>query len=202
MDPRALETVLLVARALDSVGAPYFVAGSLASSAYGFPRATNDADLIVDLDEQQVQPLAAKLSSDFVIDADAALAAVRRRASFNVIRASTVEKVDLFVGRELPWQREEMARRRRVTLDDTDPPETLYLASPEDTVLSKLAWYRPGREVSDRQWRDVLAVLRVQAGELHLTYLRRWAAERGVEDLLARALQAAATDQQQGDAPS
>jgi len=188
IDPGPFETVLLVVRALDAVGAPYFVAGSLASSAYGFPRATNDADLIVDLAEPQVDALVAALSSEFVVDAGMALAAIHKRSSFNIIRRSTVEKVDLFVGRELPWQQEEMARRRQVTLTPRDPAEVVYFASAEDTVLSKLAWYRLGREVSERQWADVLAILRVQAAELDLAYLERWAAERGVTDLLDRAL--------------
>ena len=63
-------------------------------------------------------------------------------------------------------------------------------ASPEDTILSKLEWYRLGGEVSERQWRDVLGVLKTCAGELDLDYLHKWAKEIGVTDLLERALQA------------
>jgi len=60
--------------------------------------------------------------------------------------------------------------------------------SPEDTVLAKLEWFRLGGEVSDRQWRDVLGVLKVQGERLDLVYLRRWAAALRIADLLEQAL--------------
>jgi hypothetical protein len=61
----------------------------------------------------------------------------------------------------------------------------------EDTILSKLEWYRMGGEVSNRQWRDVLGVLKTRAGELDLAYMQKWANELKVEDLLDRALKEA-----------
>jgi hypothetical protein len=45
-----------------------------------------------------------------------------------------------------------------------------------------------GGEVSDRQWRDILGVLKTRAGELDLDYLQKWANELKVSDLLERAL--------------
>ena len=65
-------------------------------------------------------------------------------------------------------------------------------ASPEDTILAKLEWHRMGGEVSDRQWRDILGVLKTRAGELDLTYLHTWAKELKVNDLLERILKEAA----------
>ena len=62
------------------------------------------------------------------------------------------------------------------------------MATPEDTVLAKLVWYRQGDEISDRQWRDILGVLVVQGERLDLAYMRRWAASLDVSDLLERAL--------------
>ena len=65
--------------------------------------------------------------------------------------------------------------------------ETLYVCSPEDIIVQKLKWYRLGREVSDRQWRDVLGVLKLQGEVLDFAYLRHWAGREEVADLLIRA---------------
>ena len=55
-------------------------------------------------------------------------------------------------------------------------------------MIHKLRWYRMGGGVSDRQWRDVLGVLKVGAGALDRGYLNRVAGDLGLADLLARAL--------------
>lgn len=73
----------------------------------------------------------------------------------------------------------------------TNPEQSVYVVSPEDIVLAKLEWYRMGGEVSDRQWRDILGVLKTRAGEVDVDYLRTWAGELKVGDLLERALQEA-----------
>jgi hypothetical protein len=86
----------------------------------------------------------------------------------------------------------------------TDPERTAYVASAEDTVLTKLEWYRMGgedfgelsRAVSEQQWRDVLGVLKVQGERLDLAYLRRWAAALSVADLLEQALAQAGQSQE------
>jgi hypothetical protein len=81
----------------------------------------------------------------------------------------------------------QFARRQKKSVGQTAPLE-LFFASAEDTVLAKLDWYRQGGCVSDRQWRDVLGVLKVQAGALDHLYLAHWAGELGVTQLLHRAL--------------
>ena len=59
-----------------------------------------------------------------------------------------------------------------------------YVASAEDTILTKLEWYRMGGESSDRQWNDVLNVIKVQGEQLDRDYLMHWARQLGVADLL------------------
>jgi hypothetical protein len=56
----------------------------------------------------------------------------------------------------------------------------------EHTLLRKLEWYRRGGEISERQWRDVQAIARIQGDRLDLEHLRFWAARLGVMDLLER----------------
>jgi len=185
-----LRAALKVARALEALDVPYLVGGSLASSVYGVPRATQDADLVADLEAGQVDDLVQALEGEFYVDAERVRAAVRRRASFNVIYLRTMLKVDVFVLPHDEFHRTQMSRRRRMTLSE-GPESSVEVASAEDTVIEKLAWYRLGGGVSERQWLDVLGVLKVQGAKLDRGYLGRWAEEQEVGDLLARALQEA-----------
>ena len=83
---------------------------------------------------------------------------------------------------------EEQFRRARLQILSVEPKIEVVVATAEDTILAKLEWYRKGGEVSERQWRDVLGVLKVQAGALDVDYLYRMADELGVKDLLEKAL--------------
>jgi hypothetical protein len=69
--------------------------------------------------------------------------------------------------------------------------EYFSVASAEDTILAKLEWFRAGGEVSERQWSDVVGVLRTAGTAVDQPYLRQWALALGVADLMERALEAA-----------
>lgn len=183
------EPILVVgqlAHAFDTLGVQYVVGGSLASSVYGIPRATQDVDLVAEMNSSHAEPLAQLLGGDFYVDVDMILDAVRRRASFNVIHLATMFKADVFVMKGDSWSREEMRRARSEQLDGPHGALTIRFASPEDTLLHKLVWYRLGNEISDRQWGDILGVFKVQGTLLDDEYLDRWATALGVDDLLNR----------------
>ncbi len=99
-------------------------------------------------------------------------------------------KVDVFARKRRPFDQAQFERRTAQVVAIA-PERTAYVASPEDTVLTKLEWYRMGGDVSERQWRDALGVLKVQGERLDLAYLRRWATALEVADLLEKALIAA-----------
>ena len=96
-------------------------------------------------------------------------------------------KVDVFIPLPRPFLRSQISRAQR-QMFSLESEVSAKFASPEDTVLSKLEWYRMGGEVSDRQWRDILGVLKTRAGELDIDYLLKWADELKVSDLLKRIL--------------
>jgi hypothetical protein len=179
-----VDVTLLVTQALERSGVAYFLGGSLASSFQGEPRATNDVDLVVDLEPARVRAFVAALGPDFDVDEEALRRAAVERTSWNIIYAPAVTKIDLFVLRDTPFDLAEFSRRRRV---DVRAGESLYIKSPEDSVLRKLLWYRAGGEVSDRQWRDVVQVLRQSRSVLDAAYLDEWGGRLALTDLLARA---------------
>jgi hypothetical protein len=187
-----IPAAILVIRALERLGVPYLVGGSLASSVYGTPRATNDVDLVADLRPHHVDGLLRELGGEFAVEETALREAVAKQRQLSLIHVETVEKIDVFLAGQDAWTHQQLSRRQQQSVEGSPVGHTAYYATPEDTVLSKLRWYRQGREVSERQWSDVVSILRVQAGALDDQYLDRWAAELGVADLLERARQDAA----------
>lgn len=173
--------------ALGAIGASWAVGGSLASAAYGEPRATNDVDVVAVLDEAGARRLAALLGDDFYCSEEAAVDAVRRHDSFNVIDQRSFLKIDVFVPGPGPLGVGQLHRRRELSLvGGVEVP----VLGPEDVVLQKLRWYRMGGGVSDRQWRDLVEVLR--AGDLDQAYLDEVAAATDLSELLERARRDAA----------
>lgn len=179
-----IEVTTLVVAALERVGVPYTVGGSLASSFSGEPRASIDADILVDMTAAQATLFLDALGEDFYADADALQRAVASGSSTNLIHFESSIKVDLFVAGSVLDARE-LERRRRV---EVAPNCSWYIHSPEDILLQKLVWYRQGGEISDRQWRDAIAILVVQGSRLDRAYLTSTAALIGVSGLLERAL--------------
>src|SRR5579863_1039830 len=185
--PDALVATLAVTKVLEGLAIPYLIAGSLASSYHGIPRSTADADLVAALRVEHAVPLVSRLAPAFYVDLDRVLGAIQRRSSFNAIHLATMVKVDFFILQDTPAAQKEMERRQPMRL--TDPPEIiLHVASAEDTIVQKLAWYRLGREVSEHQWKDVLGIIKVRSEVLDLAYLRDAAAALAITDLLDRAL--------------
>ena len=188
MHDESLRAMRPVADALDRLGIRYHVGGSLASSAYGIPRSTIDVDLVADVTPEQAEPLAAALGDDYYAAAEGMRDAVRHGTSFNVIYLLLMYKVDVFPLKDRDYDRQAFERAQVHAVVEGDPTSHFPLASPEDVILNKLEWYRLGEEVSNRQWLDVLNVVKVRSTTLDCRYLRRWAGELRVSDLLERAL--------------
>jgi len=176
---------LLVGAAIESAGGSYFVGGSVASSIHGDPRTTNDVDFVVSLPLGRIDAFIRALGSDFELDRDMLREALRAARSANGFYLPVLTKIDIFgLGGE-PFDESEFARRSAVQVGSAG--EALVVKSPEDSILRKMLWFRDGGGVSDRQWRDIVSILRVGASGLDTSYLTQWAARLGCTDLLARA---------------
>jgi hypothetical protein len=171
--------------ALADLGVAYHLGGSYASSVHGVPRQTRDADVVVDLDESTVRRLGERLRRDFYLDDERLVEAVTQGSSANLIHLATGFKVDLFVKGPHPFDHLELSRSVVAQLPGAEG-RAVRVKSAEDTVLRKLWWFQQG--ASERQWTDVLGILKVQRGRLDLEHLERWARELGVGELLQRAL--------------
>jgi len=182
-----LLVVTTLAGVFDALGVRYVVGGSLASSIHGVPRATQDVDLVAELEPSHAEPLFRRLEPSFHVDLESVRDSIMGRSSFNAIHLATMFKADIFVARADEWSRLQLERARIETLETPSGPRTIRFASAEDTLVHKLRWYRLGNEISDRQWRDILGILTVQGEDLGSAYLDHAARLLGVEDLLRRA---------------
>jgi hypothetical protein len=187
--PDLWTALLPVIDAVEALGVPYHVGGSVASSFTGIARATQDADLVANLRPEHAAPLVRALDGPYYIDQERVEHAIQSRRSFNAIHLPTMYKVDVFVSKDTPFARENMLRR--VAIEIPDLGRSLWFSSPEDIVLHKLLWYAEGGGVSDRQWYDLEGVLRLQGTRLDQDYLRSWAERLGIADLLGRAVREA-----------
>jgi hypothetical protein len=158
---------------------PYMLTGSVAASYHGRPRATHDADVVIDPDVERLDAFVKDLdAAGFYVDAAGARLAFERRRQFNAIDMESASKIDLIVRKDRPFSIAEFARRQRVDLSFADG---VAVVSAEDAILSKLEWAKSSGD-SERQIRDAANVLEMNPG-LDRGYVDRWAEELGVDDL-------------------
>ncbi|MEG4167817.1 MULTISPECIES: hypothetical protein [unclassified Microcoleus] len=189
-----IELAQKIASILLPLNIPYVVGGSVASSLLGENRSTQDLDLVIDLEARTAQRLIDAMSGEFYISESAVTEAIAnsrtapRESSFNVIYLPSMEKADIFVmSSDDPFSASVMSRRQLYPVSGLTE-EGIYIYSPEDIVLQKLSWYKLIPGGSQKQWRDVLGVLKVQGERLDLAYLNQWAVTLKLTDLLSGAL--------------
>lgn len=175
MGPTDLLTV--VASVCERLGIPYRAVGSMAASLYGEPRSTNDVDVVVQLDAANVDAFCASFPEpEYYCSLDAARNAVRKRFQFNILHLTSGLKVDVIQGSDSPFDRARFSRGKRLPVDDL---HEVWFAAPEDVILKKLDFFREGG--SEKHLRDVVGILKVQAGQIDDAYLAQWIARLKLE---------------------
>lgn len=171
----------------DRLNIPYYVSGSVASSLQGEVRFTQDLDLAIDLQHEQGVLLIETLSPDFYISEVAVNEAIQGiTTSFNVIHLQTIEKADIFISGKDEFSVSKMNRRQLYQVDKSQ--SSFYVCSPEDTILQKLLWLKMGQDQSQKQWRDVLGVLKLQRESLDFAYLGVWGEKLGIKERLQQGI--------------
>jgi len=185
-----IQIITMVAKRLDEAKIPYYIGGGIASINYGEPRLTNDADIVIRIVPFQIHKFVQAFENDFVVSADAIQDALNRRYAFNIIHIETAFKIDFYpTTDDDEMEISAFARRQQINIGDGE----IWMASAEDVILAKLHWFRKGGEVSEKQWRDVLGVLKVQGERLDFAYLESMTGRFGLADLLKRARDDAGT---------
>jgi hypothetical protein len=166
-----------VLAALEAAGVPHMLTGSFASSFHGVPRGTQDIDIVIAPDREQLLALIAKFpASRYYVSRDAALDALAHHGQFNVIDLATGWKIDFIIRKPRAFSREEFGRRRPADLSGME----IDIASAEDVLLAKLEWAKRGG--SARQIEDAAGIIRLQGGRLDIDYVRRWVEALGLQE--------------------
>lgn len=177
-----------VVDAFCALGIRHFVGGSVASSFHGATRTTMDVDVVCELTEDKISAFLDSFDHDFYKSESAVRDAVRNKTCFNLIHMPTSFKVDVFVSRGRPFDIESMQRASLQRLGESRTVD-VPIASAEDSIISKLDWYRLTNETSARQWDDVSRLIKLLGDSADLDYLKRAAESVGVVDLLNKLLE-------------
>jgi hypothetical protein len=161
------------------------ISGSVGSSYHGQPRATKDIDLVIAPTEEQFQNFIESLGTGYYVSLEDIRDVFTDRSIFNVIDVQTGWKADFILRKDRAFSCQEFERRHRAKIGEVD----VWMTSPEDMILSKLEW----SEVSslEQQFQDALGIAVVQWDHLNIGYLRKWARELQLKDILEQLLERA-----------
>ncbi len=180
----ALEPLI---KAFEELKILYYIGGSIASSAYGTARLTLNIDLVTNLLTHHIKPFTEKLKDEYYVDAEMIAEAIKTKSSFNLLHLQSMLKIDIFILKDSTYSTKEFERKVKDKLEEDEKPINIYLCSPEDIILNKLEWYKIGGKTSEKQWSDILGVIKVQAENLDRDFLKYWAKQLEVFELLVKA---------------
>ena len=168
-----------VVEVLEELAIPYAVVGSVASSAYGEARHTQDVDILLHLGYGDVQPLCQRFPSpEYYVSTEAAIQAIQSGGQFNIIESSTGDKADLMIPKYGTWQEQQLSFRRKLQIL---PNRDIFVARPEDVILSKMQYYKEGG--SEKHLRDITGMLKISPDQIDKDYVKIWANHLGVTDV-------------------
>ena len=179
----ASEVFRRIASHLNQAGIAHMLVGSFAATYYGASRSTRDIDIVMEAHPDDLRKFIPALQQDnYYVELDAALEAQRHESLFNAIDNETGWKIDFIFLKSSPFSQEEFQRRQAAAIFGI----SLFVASAEDLILSKLEWSRLGE--SHRQREDAARVLRAQWPMLDQAYLRKWIANLHLQEQWTDAL--------------
>lgn len=173
-----MQELNLITNRLESARIPYCIVGGLAAIAYGRPRLTLDADLVLALGPGHIKALVSAFPiEDFYLPPEEVLHAEIQRESrghFNIIHQHSALRADCYLPGKSPLAQWELANRRKLE----GPFGGGWFAPPEAVIVNKLLFFREGK--SQKHLEDIAAIL--DAGSVpNRSELLRWISELGLE---------------------
>jgi hypothetical protein len=173
-------------RILTTLEVPYYITGGVAAIAYGEPRTTRDIDIVMDIAPTDIDRLVAALEAEGFYVPGVEDVRSGRMTSLGITHMESISRADLVLTRTGEF---DLMKFQRIRPIDVPGVGTFNFVSPEDVILAKLLWGRQSQ--SEKQWRDVLGVLKVQGDSLDFDYLNQWAAQLDLVDVVQQAIAAA-----------
>lgn len=176
------DAVKEVCRRLDEARIPYMISGSTAANLYTQPRATNDVDIVIQIEVKRAGAVLDAFKNDFYVSEEAVRDAFGGIGMFNIIHHASVTKFDLILLKGDQFSQTAFGRRIRETFEDA----TLWFISLEDLVLQKLLWHQ--QSGSELQREDVRRLIVANRERLDERYCLQWAKHLGLEEKLRACL--------------
>ena len=173
------ELLRYVVGAIERLGLPYMVTGSVATIFFGEPRFTNDIDIVLTLAPGQIVEFCQAFPApEFYLSEEAVREAVQQRGQFNIIHPTSGLKADIIIPQDTLYDRTRFTRAKRVR------PGGDYeasFASAEDVIIKKMEYYQQGG--SEKHLRDITGVLKISGSKVDLDYIADWASKLGLESV-------------------
>ena len=171
-----IKVLKIVVKRLESARIPYMITGSIAANFYTTPRMTRDIDIVIEVEEKDVETLFSLFSSDFYVDKNSIRNAIRNKQIFNIIHSEGIVKVDFIIRKDTNYRNLEFENRRSIVFEG----QKIFIAAPEDLILSKLFWAR--ESLSEMQIRDVKNLFKT-IHNLDRGYIEKWVHELGLDEV-------------------
>lgn len=181
-----IELAIQLHRIFERLAIEYYITGGIAAATYGEPRLTQDLDVVLNITPNAIDQLAVALENEGFYVPGVEDVKLGRMNTLGITHQETIARADLMITSANPFDRLKFERRQQLSLPQRG---SIYLASPEDIILSKLQWRRQSQ--SEKQWRDILGILKTQAEKLDVGYLSNWAEQLDVKDDLDQAFEEA-----------
>ena len=161
----------------------YLIGGSVASGIWGEPRQTNDVDIEIWLSHSNKKRFLKVCEPPYHAspsEVDQAIDLIDEYRMVQVMQVDEVLKFDCFLQGHSPIDEDAYMH---AVMAELQPGRPIRVACAEHILVQKMRWFVAGNRVSERQWKDILAVARVSQS-LDWPLVESWSRLLGLEDLV------------------